>query len=467
MVGSPLGVNFFWVKGHQPELDWDKRLSTVKLAIMVKDNIQVEKLLQPKQENRKAMIWIIQHHHIMSFQYQMKQPPTESNANNAIKSEKPIVKNHTKKLRTKDPRWTTSLGMKQTIMPKALLLITRRTGYKHIPPEISTYRHTKSTTDALVEQIKEVFIKKRNETFNRFQFFRCRQKERESLKVFHSRMEKRAALWNWDHLEQSQVKSIFLQGMNNQQIQMDLLSEDRSPSETLNYALTRERRQANQLKINNSYSPINTDNPWFEKVQYIKRQNRGSISPTPQTEQIQNCRRCRNKFLPGHLNVCPAKNEACRICKKIGHLAKLPKLEMPPRPTYNPQSRRQQNNTVMQPKQRCIQLATKQTEQKIRNINEEEAADIQTVSEETIDPESTCYLREMMEDWQNVNFINSVNFTDEKVTEINKTGRGEFLIKTLTNNKQVYWLAAMRSPRSFTNTKTARKLLVNVKTTIH
>ena len=47
MARSPLGVNFYWDKGHQPELDWDKWLSTVKLAIMVKDNIQVEKILQP------------------------------------------------------------------------------------------------------------------------------------------------------------------------------------------------------------------------------------------------------------------------------------------------------------------------------------------------------------------------------------------------------------------------------------
>ena len=94
---------------------------------------------------------------------------------------------------------------------------------------------------------------------------------------------------------------------------MDLLSEDRSPSETLNYALARERAEANQLKLKNSHSPINTDNPGFEKVQYIKRQNRGPILPTPPTGKIQNCRRCGNKFLQGHLNICPAKNEAHRI----------------------------------------------------------------------------------------------------------------------------------------------------------
>ena len=51
MATSPLGVNFYWDKGHQPELDWDKWLSAVKLAIMVKDNIQVEKLLKPRPEN--------------------------------------------------------------------------------------------------------------------------------------------------------------------------------------------------------------------------------------------------------------------------------------------------------------------------------------------------------------------------------------------------------------------------------
>ena len=195
----------------------------------------------------------------------------------------------------------------------------------------------KCTTDALVEQLKEAFTQTRNDTFDRFQFFRCRQKEGESLEVFHSRIQKHAAVCNWDHLEESLVKSIFIQGMNNQQIQMNLLSEDRSPSCTMKYAPVRELGQANQQKMNKSQSPINADNPWFEKVQYIKRQNRSPILPTAHTGQIQNCRRCGNKFLLGHLNICPEKNDACRICKKIGHFAKLCKSEVPPRPTHIPQ----------------------------------------------------------------------------------------------------------------------------------
>ena len=73
----------------------------------------------------------------------------------------------------------------------------------------------------------------------------------------------------------------------------------------------------------------------------------------------------------------------------------------------------------------------------------------------------------MMEDWQNTtNFIHSVKFTNEKVSDINKTRRGEFWLKTNTNKKQTYWLADTGSPRSFMNIQTAKNLLVDNKTKI-
>ena len=59
----------------------------------------------------------------------------------------------------------------------------------------------KCTKDALVEQLRESFIQTTNETFDRFQFFRCQQKEGESLEVFHSRIRKHASVCNWEHLE--------------------------------------------------------------------------------------------------------------------------------------------------------------------------------------------------------------------------------------------------------------------------
>ena len=89
---------------------------------------------------------------------------------------------------------------------------------------------------------------------------------------------------------------------------------------------------------------------------------------------------------------------------------------MPPRPKFRPQQRQQQTNTRVHPPQRYNQLAQRQTQQKLRNINEETETEEQTETGETIDPESTCYIREMIEDWQNINFITSMNFTNEKVS---------------------------------------------------
>ena len=364
-----------------PEIDWERCLSTVKLAIMVKDNIQVEKLVQPKPE-REDLDYAAQPHY----------EPPQSDEKTAEKRQREQRnrkrgtdwQNGCKTIEEKGPMvdnipWDDADNKAKSLIYLSLGAEATNIFHQRFP-------HTdlqKCTTDALVEQLKEAFTQTRYETFDRFQFFRCQQKEGESLEVFHSRIKKHATLCNWEHLEKSQVKSLFTQGMRNQQIQMDLLYEDSTPSETLNYALARERGQANQQKMKNSQSPIHADNPWFEKVHYIKRQNRGPLIPTPQTGQIQNCRRCGNKFLPGYLNICPAKIEACRICKKIGHFAKLCRSEMPPRPTFRPQQRQQQNNTGLQPQQRYNQLAQRQTQQKIRNTNEESETDEQTEIEET------------------------------------------------------------------------------------
>ena len=87
------------------------------------------------------------------------------------------------------------------------------------------------------------------------------------------------------------------------------------------------------------------------------------------------------------------------------------------------QQRRQQIYSCQQQQNRHNQLVTRNTTQRMRHINEEESEDANDIAEETMDPESTCYIREMMvEDWQNT--ANFIQFTDEKVTDINKTRKG-------------------------------------------
>ena len=79
----------------------------------------------------------------------------------------------------------------------------------------------KCTTDALVIQWQETFKEIRNETFDRFQFFRCTKNQGESLEHFQSQIKQEAALCNWEDLEDGLVKRISIQGMANPQFQMD------------------------------------------------------------------------------------------------------------------------------------------------------------------------------------------------------------------------------------------------------
>ena len=45
---TPLGVNPFWEQGATPPIEWKQWFSTLKMAIMARDSIEVDKLLKLK-----------------------------------------------------------------------------------------------------------------------------------------------------------------------------------------------------------------------------------------------------------------------------------------------------------------------------------------------------------------------------------------------------------------------------------
>ena len=89
--------------------------------------------------------------------------------------------------------------------------------------------------------------------------------------------------------------------MNNSTIQMELLSEVRTPAQVLNYALSRERGQENQKEILRSSAPN-----WNNQINDV---NNTRTAPRPQQQQatLQNktneqCWRCGGTFTAGHMN---------------------------------------------------------------------------------------------------------------------------------------------------------------------
>ena len=83
------------------------------------------------------------------------------------------------------------------------------------------------------------------------------QRSDESLETFYSRLRELGAHCKFEKLEEDLVKEIFISNLRSSNIQMELLSEVRTPQQALNYAINRERGQANQqeiLKANTSWN---------------------------------------------------------------------------------------------------------------------------------------------------------------------------------------------------------------------
>ena len=226
MTRSPIGVAPFWEKGAQPTTTWEKWITTTKLAFSLKENMQVEKLLRPKPTAEELDL--------------PKEPiyepalldETTANRQREQRNIKRKVdrKNQCQVVEDQGPMIDNSKGDEENNKVKSPIYLSLGTEGTNIFHQRNPHTElSKCKTDALVIQLQDTFKEIRNETFDRFQFFRCTQNPGESLEQFHSRIKQKASLCNWEDFEVSLVKSIFIQGMSNPQIQMDLLSEVRDP----------------------------------------------------------------------------------------------------------------------------------------------------------------------------------------------------------------------------------------------
>ena len=107
--------------------------------------------------------------------------------------------------------------------------------------------------------------------------------------------------------------------------------------------------------------------------------------------------------------------------------------------TTRPRKQNSEKQQLNARRVRNIIAAQPQNETKYEEENESE----------TIDPESTCYIKEMMEDWNAISFTQSLNFTTVNTTSLKKNQQREFSLKTSCNNEEINWLVDPGRPRSF------------------
>ena len=138
----------------------------------------------------------------------------------------------------------------------------------------------------------------------------------------------------------------------------------------------------------------------------------------------------------------------------------MPERRRPPQQSTSSPQTRYQNTYTARPgnnqtrRVRHIKDNTDQTEEQ----NYEDDSD----QPEEEDAEAALYIKELTEDWANVNLIRPTTFHTEKNSVINIKGTGEFWVATTTNNKRIVWLADTGSPRTFMNKELANELLLHI-----
>ena len=233
--------------------------------------------------------------------------------------------------------------------------------------------HTKierCTTNVLVHELTLTFTRPRNPTFDRSQCFKPFQQPNESFETFCSRLRELGAHGKFKDLDEGLIKDIFISNMRSSNIQMELLSETRSPQQALNFAVNRERGLSNQQEISR------TNNKNWNTVSYV-RQNKLITYPQYTQQKPTPCWKCGGTFSIAHLQIRPAKTTTCKICKKRGHYTSLCTAKMPEsRPPRMPQNSSPQNYKP-------------QKTRRVRNINQEKPESEH--SEESIDAEAATF----------------------------------------------------------------------------
>ena len=101
------------------------------------------------------------------------------------------------------------------------------------------------------------------------------------------------------------------------------------------------------------------------------------------------------------------------------------------------------------------QLKVRQIQEQL--IEQEEKKEEEEI--ESVDPESALYIKELSEDWADINHIAPETFKEVQNVQLNTAMSKEIWVETTTNKLKIQWLADTGSPRSFITNEPANKIM--------
>ena len=339
---TPLSIEPFWERPtSDPPIRWEKWRIQLKLAILARENITIDTLLQPKPSTVRLPV---------EPKYEM---PIDDTTEEAERERR--VRNNQLKLQWElKCKKITKAGILCGERPwnlcdqkcvSLLYLSIGTEGRRLLKQKFPHDNIYDLTTLKLWEMMEIAFIRPRNITFDRFVFFSRKQKKGETVEQFYSILKELAENCDFENREDAIIRDIFITNMLDDDIQRELLRDTVEPERALSIAVNMEMGNQNKQRISSNNgatgSTVNTV-PQFNRFRGAGVRGPQSSRTVTNRASIGQCRGCGQVWTPTHRQVCPAMGKKCNHCGLQNHFAKVCRRR--PNSTRNTQQTNRINN---------------------------------------------------------------------------------------------------------------------------
>ena len=205
---SPIGVPLFWESGANPSIEWQTWLSTFKMAVMAKENMQVEQLLRNKPKLNDLF-----YPTIPSYEERIENSNEEEDRKREIRNErqKDDWENECKHFQNRGPMLDKYTWDEADLKIKSVIYLSLGTEATRIFHQRNP--HTlidRCSTNELVYELGLTFTRPRNLTFDRFQLMTVQQNANENLETFYSRLRELGSKCALGNVEEELIKDFIL-----------------------------------------------------------------------------------------------------------------------------------------------------------------------------------------------------------------------------------------------------------------
>ena len=361
---TPLSIEPFWERPiSDPTIRWEKWRIQVKLAILARENITIDTLLQPKPSTVRLPV---------EPKYEM---PIEDTTEEAERERR--IRNNQLKLQWElKCQKITEAGILCGERPwnlcnqKCVSLLYLSIGTEGRRLLTQKFPHDNIydlTTLKLWKMMEIALIRPRNITFDRYVFFSRKQKKGETVEQFYSILKELSENCDFENREEAIIRDIFITNMLDNDIQRELLRDTVEPERALSIAVNMEMGNQNQQRIStNNEATGSTVNAIQQFNRFRGAGVRGNLSSRAVTNRasVGRCRGCGQIWTPTHRQVCPAMSKKCNHCGLQNHFAKVCRRRL-----NNTRNTQQTNRINTVETAETSNQNSSQENQKVNNIN--------------------------------------------------------------------------------------------------